>query len=186
MQEFGDGKWSLVMQLDARSGYLQHEVNEYCNARNYMPRTEVGVQVYMDEQQCCRDTKDFDMCVQYGCQLTEVTHAWVHQPLSFKMTITGNVFAIELHHYLLEGTEFTSPTRANKVRQPTSTCPDLSRLSAPQILLSSLQGGVTKHQRRLRNLSAPGPQRHACSHFDSKLTRSVDRQLGVTSLRLRQ
>ena len=46
LQEFGDGKWSLVMQLDARSGYLQHEVNEYCSDMNYMPRTEVGVKSF--------------------------------------------------------------------------------------------------------------------------------------------
>ena len=28
LQKVGDGKWSLVMQLDARSGYLQHEISE--------------------------------------------------------------------------------------------------------------------------------------------------------------
>ena len=36
--------------------------------------------------------------------------------MSFKMTLTGNVFEFELYKLLLEGTRFTSPTRTNTLQ----------------------------------------------------------------------
>ena len=50
-----------------------------------------------------------------GCALDEMNHHWVDQELSFKMTLTGNMFDFELYKFLLEGTRFTSPTRTNKL-----------------------------------------------------------------------
>ena len=110
------GKWALVVQFAKESTYLQHEINDKCERRKYMPRTEIGVQVYADKDRCCEDTKDFLECVRSGCRPVEQDHHWVKQPLAFKMTVTGNVFEVKLHDYLLEGTKFTSPTKTNVLK----------------------------------------------------------------------
>ena len=111
-----NGEWVMIAQLDKESPYLKHEINDKCANRNYLPRTEVGLQMYSDKHQCCQDTKDYFECRKNGCSLTELNHHWVDQPLSFKMTLTGNVFEFELYNFILEGTQYTSPTRTNTLK----------------------------------------------------------------------
>jgi predicted nuclease with TOPRIM domain len=111
-----NGEWVMIAQLDKESPYLKHEINDKCASRNYLPRTEVGLQMYSDKNQCCQDTKDYFECRKNGCSLTELNHHWVVQPLSFKMTLTGNVFEFELYNFILEGTQYTSPTRTNTLK----------------------------------------------------------------------
>merc|ERR1711964_494266 len=47
--------------------------------------------------------------------LKRLEHHWKEQPLSFKMTVTGSVFSWKLHEFLLEGTQFTKPTKPNRL-----------------------------------------------------------------------
>jgi hypothetical protein len=94
-----NGEWVMIAQLDKESPYLKHEINDECASRNYLPRTEVGLQMYTDKNQCCKDTKDYFECLKSGCSLTELNHHWVDQPLSYKMTLTGNVFEFESWDY---------------------------------------------------------------------------------------
>ena len=111
-----NGEWVMIAQLDKESPYLKHEINDKCASRNYLPRTEIGLQMYSDKNQCCQDTKDYFECRKNDCSLTELNHHWVDQPLSFKMTLTGNVFEFELYNFILEGTQYTSPTRTNTLK----------------------------------------------------------------------
>jgi hypothetical protein len=111
-----NGEWVMIAQLNKESPYLKHEINDKCASRNYLPRTEVGLQMYSDTNQCCQDTKDYFECRKNGCSLTELNHHWVDQPLSFKMTLTGNVFEFELYYFILDGTQYTSSTRANALK----------------------------------------------------------------------
>ena len=91
-----------------------YQVNQTVK-RSYLPRTEIGLQLYADQKECCADTSDFFECRKRGCALEEMNHHWVDQELSFKMTLTGNTFEFELYKFVLEGTKFTSPTRTNKL-----------------------------------------------------------------------
>ena len=87
LQKVGDGKWSLVMQLDAVC-ILSRSVN---TATLETTCRTVGIQV-ADEQ--LRETdKDFDACA------NTLPTGWElcgDQP-SFKLTITGIAFAIKPH-----------------------------------------------------------------------------------------
>ena len=44
-----NGEWVMIAQLDMESPYLKHEINDKCANRNYLPRTEVGLQIYSDK-----------------------------------------------------------------------------------------------------------------------------------------
>ena len=104
----------MIAQLDKESPYLKHQLTT--NVPVETTRLELKLVC-----KCTRtrillpDTKDYFECRKNGCSLTELNHHWVDQPLSFKMTLTGNVFEFQLYKFLLEGTKFTSPTRTNKL-----------------------------------------------------------------------
>merc|ERR1711871_129348 len=76
------GRWVMVVQLDSNAAYLQHEVNDQCEDRAYIPRTEVSLQVYVDKKQCCKDTKDALTCLRDGCDVQPVNKHWGKRPLS--------------------------------------------------------------------------------------------------------
>lgn len=119
----GKGKdWVLLMKLDwaNEKGYLASQLQDSeddnkCRKLDYLPYTEIGVQVYEDAKGCCRDAKDYWACAAKGCALTRLEHHWEEQPLSFLMTVTGSVFSWDLHESLLEGTQFTRPTKKNSL-----------------------------------------------------------------------
>merc|ERR1711871_1127468 len=90
-------------QMDADAAYLQHEVNGQCASRDYIPRTDITVQIYADTKQCCRDTKDAQACVRRGCALQAMDKGWGPRSLAYRMMLTGNLFRFRLDEYVLEG-----------------------------------------------------------------------------------
>ena len=111
-QQIG-GRWAMVVQLDSNAAYLQHEVNDHCENREYIPRTKVFVQVYADTKQCCTDTNDASECFRNKCDIQAVNTQWGKRSLSYKMTLTGNVFEFALDEYAMVGTKYTSATKTN-------------------------------------------------------------------------
>jgi hypothetical protein len=111
------GGWYLVIQFSKTSGYLQHEVNERCEARDYLPQTNVQLQIYADKNDCCPDTKAFGVCFSRKCTLEQnFHHHRKDMALAFRMSLIGNAFKFELSDLILEGTRFTSPNKKNSVR----------------------------------------------------------------------
>ena len=103
----------MVVQLDSNAAYLQHEVNDHCEDREYIPRTKVFVQVYADTKQCCKDTQDANECFRNNCHVQAVNKQWGNRPLSYKMMLTGNVFGFVLDEFAILGTKYTSATKTN-------------------------------------------------------------------------
>ena len=106
-------RWALVIQLNSNSAYLQHEVNDQCNDRSYIPRTQVSLQLYTDTNQCCKSTDDLETCIRDGCQVKALDTAWGNRQMAYKMILTGNSFEFKLDKFILDGTKFTSPTKTN-------------------------------------------------------------------------
>jgi hypothetical protein len=118
----GTKEWVLLMKLDwaNEKGYLASQLQDSkddnkCRKLDYLPHTEIGLQVYEDKEKCCEDSKDFWACTAKGCSLERVDHHWREQPLSFKLSVTGSVFSWKLHEFLLEGTQFTKATKPNRL-----------------------------------------------------------------------
>eukprot|EP00943_MAST-04B_sp_MAST-4B-sp1_P009083 g9083.t1 len=89
-----EGEWVLIVQFSGKSGYLQYELNDKCDSRSYMPTTEIGLQIFSDTKNCCAGTKDAQQCFESGCTVTQLNKHWVDEPLSFKVSVIGNVFQV--------------------------------------------------------------------------------------------
>ncbi len=119
----GEKEWVLLMKLDwaNKKGYLASQLQDSkddnkCRKLDYLPHTEIGVQVYEDTGECCKDSKDYWGCAaKETCTLKTLEHHWREQPLSFKLTVTGSVFTWTLHEFLLAGTQFTKATKKNSL-----------------------------------------------------------------------
>jgi hypothetical protein len=119
----GEKEWVLLMKLDwaNKKGYLASQLQDSkddnkCRKLDYLPHTEIGVQVYEDTGECCKDSKDYWGCAaKETCTLKTLEHHWREQPLSFKLTVTGSVFTWKLHEFLLAGTQFTKATKSNSL-----------------------------------------------------------------------
>lgn len=112
-------EWVMLIVLDSgnEKGYLKRELqNGKCSKVDYLPHTEVGLQLYSDTNGCCHGTRSYDECSDIGCGLTRVQHHWRDQSLSFKLVVTGTTFRFLLHESLLEGTKFTSPSKTNHLK----------------------------------------------------------------------
>jgi hypothetical protein len=116
-----EDRWVLIVELNSKSGYLQHEINDKCENRRYMPTTEIGLQLFEDTENCCNETTNAMNCLNKKCNVRELTHAFVDHPLSYTLTIIGNAFYFKLAHvsphdkYVLEGTRFTNIVGKNYV-----------------------------------------------------------------------
>jgi hypothetical protein len=112
-------EWVMLIALDVdnEKGYLKRELqNGKCSNVDYLPQTEIGLQLYSDTNGCCHGTRSYDECSDMGCGLTRVQHHWRDQSLSFKLVVTGTTFRFLLHESLLEGTKFTSPSKTNHMK----------------------------------------------------------------------
>ena len=107
--------WAFFIELDDKSqnGYLAAELPK-CMSANHLPRTQIRMQVYAHEDNCCDGIKDYDKCKH--CRITPLDHHWRKEPLAFEMVATGTQFTWRATMFVLEGTKYTSKTSMNFVK----------------------------------------------------------------------
>merc|ERR1711998_682688 len=113
----GTKDWAFFMELDWESpnGCIKSELGKCYAAEGYLPKTSLRMQVYVDKANCCKDIKDYDLCSR-TCELKPLDHHWRKEPLAFQMTVTGTQFKWQKSDFVLDGTEYTSPTKRNKLK----------------------------------------------------------------------
>jgi hypothetical protein len=112
----GTKDWAFFIEFDWESpyGYIKSELQKCEVSAEYLPKTSIHMQVYVDKNNCCKDIKDYNACSK-TCMLTPLDHHWTKEPLAFKMTATGTQFKWQVSDFVLDGTQFTSPTKRNKL-----------------------------------------------------------------------
>ncbi len=101
-----DGMDLFVIQLDSTSpnGYLQKELPQ-CGATNnialkpHIPKTTIDVKIWRDHEDCCKDTKDYNMCKAIKCLLSDdpngiepVNDAWTGLQVGYQYKVTGTTY----------------------------------------------------------------------------------------------
>jgi hypothetical protein len=127
--------WVYVIKIDGNkneNGYLISELdNNKCEMNTqYLPRTEIGIQVYFDKDKCCTEIKDYTECMQKvverranstmqkECELMRLdenidSETGPDYPLAFEFSVSGSKFAFQRTGFRVEGTKYTSPTGSN-------------------------------------------------------------------------
>jgi hypothetical protein len=117
-----DGKLYMIIQFKRDSGYLKTKINSYCEELKYIPKNEIGLQIFADTDECCKGTKDERQCLEGNCRVSplkknvNITNVNIKEPIAFKLVARGNDFKFDNDRYLLEGTKFTKPTFTNYVK----------------------------------------------------------------------
>lgn len=84
--------WAAVIKLNTGDGsYLKSEMPK-CEHADYLPRTDVTVNVFEDKEECC-SSKDADKC-KVGCKLTPLL-AKNGKRFSKEVTVTGTVYEVK-------------------------------------------------------------------------------------------
>jgi hypothetical protein len=67
-------KWVGIIKLDSttKSGYLHNLLR--CRSLNYIPRTQVGIRIFVDPNRCCEGTKDASECKEKCISLKPMKH----------------------------------------------------------------------------------------------------------------
>jgi len=101
-----DGTDLFVVQLDATSpnGYLKKELPQ-CGAANnvalkpHIPKTTIDVKIWRDHEDCCKDTKDYNVCKAIKCLLSDdpngiepVKDAWTNLQVGYQYKVTGTTY----------------------------------------------------------------------------------------------
>ena len=106
MDALGSKKeWAAVVNLNTKDddGYLQSEL-PYCKAKKYLIGANVQVKAYVDNNNCCKDYRDYNMCKKYnGCEDTLENVFDVHKrQFSRDVTLIGSQYYVDdthRHHY---------------------------------------------------------------------------------------
>jgi hypothetical protein len=101
----GKKEWVAVVNLNTKSddGYLQSEL-PYCKAKKYLIGANIQVKAYIDNNNCCKDYRDYNMCKKYnGCKDTLEKVFDVHKrQFSRDVTLIGSQYYVDdthRHHY---------------------------------------------------------------------------------------
>ena len=107
-----DGMDLFIVKLDSTSpnGYLKKELPQ-CGARNneelkpHIPRTTIDVKIWLDHEECCTDTKDYQVCKAMKCLITDrpsgitkVIDEHTQQQIGYNYDVTGTTFKATCDH----------------------------------------------------------------------------------------
>jgi hypothetical protein len=141
-----DTIWVLVIKLDTenKKGYLDSQLQDNkCKDLPYLPYTEIGIQLFKDDEKCCV-SKDYQDCKQ-GCKSKVERVGDVNaDSLAFRMSVTGSIFSVKKDDMLLEGTRFTyTGEKPNKLQLGYSVNA-VSNIQEATALLEISSTGFTK------------------------------------------
>lgn len=93
-------EWVAVVKLNDvdEYSYLKHEL-KHCAHAKFLPRAQIEVKSYLDNDGCCDDINDYDECVdKQKSSCTEKIRAVIGidgKPMNFGIDIFGSVFEVK-------------------------------------------------------------------------------------------